>query len=257
MKPAFQQAFTLIELLVVITIIGILAGIVLPVYGNIQLVGKRTQSLSNMRQFGAALLSYCGDNNGQLPTQGDAAPTWSGAAVNNSNENTAWYNALPRTYGGTKGLGDYTNDTVDFYAKGSLFYVPAARYPTNKLAAPLFAVAMCSKLFDATYNPDNSIVRLQNIQSPALTCTFQESGLAGEKQIYTTQSSYNGQSKSFASRSVARYGANTILAFADGHCGVLAGTDIVASSGKAYLPQIGPAGGKVYWTLNPTVDANQ
>ncbi len=257
MKRATTHAFTLIELLIVIAIIAVLAGIALPVFSSIQLTAKRTQSLSNMRQLGTALLAYSGDNNGTLPTEGDSAPTWTGAAASTAAEQAAWYNVLPRTYANSKGLGDYAKDTSDFYAKGSLFYVNAAKYPTTKLNAPLFAVAFCSKIYDGTFIPDNTYVRLPNFQSPSETCVFQESGLPGETPIRTSQSSYNGQSKSFASRSVARYGGKTVLVFADGHADLLTGTDIVATTGKAYSPQISAAGGKVYWTMNPSLDANQ
>ena len=246
MDTANQRAFTLIELLIVIGIVAILAAIVFPVYSSVQLTGQRSQSLSNMRQFGTALLAYTGDNNGQLPTEGSTNPVWgTPGATLSATEATAWYNVLPEKYGNTKGVADYTAaEAADFYSKNSLFYVPAAKYPTTKLKAPLFAVAFCSKLFDGTYITDNSIVRLQNFSSPTETVIFQESGLLGETQIRTSQSAYNGQSKSFASRSVARYGGQTVLVFADGHAGLMAGTDIVATSGKAYLPQIGPNGGR-------------
>lgn len=70
MKLRHPRAFTLIELLVVVAIIAVLAGISLPIYGSVQLNTKRTQSLSNMRQFGIMTMSYCADNNGVLPTQG-------------------------------------------------------------------------------------------------------------------------------------------------------------------------------------------
>ena len=254
-------AFTLIELLIVIVIIAILAGIVLPVFGSVQLAARRTQSLSNMRQLGTALIAYGGDNNSQLPTEGDSAPTWSAASQQTPAQLTAWYNVLPRKYANSRGVGDFTTATsANFYSNKNLLYVPAAKYPSNKLtlSGPLFAVAFCSKFYGSVggLNIDPSLVRFQNFQRPAETVVFQESGLLGEKQIRTSQSSYNGQSKSFASRSVARYGDKTLLVFADGHADLVTGTDIVAGSGKAYSPQIGPAGGKVYWTLNPNADAN-
>lgn len=262
MKTPTSSGFTLIELLIVIVIIAVLAGIVLPIYGNIQLAGKRVQSLSNMRQLGTAFISYCNDNNGVLPTQGDSNPTWAGAAATTSTETTAWYNALPRAYANSKGMGDFVNDRPDFYAKGSLFYVPAATYPSTKLNAPLCAVAMCSKLYDSSLISDSDTVRLQNFQAPAETCIFQESGLSGEKPIYSNQSSYTGQASSFASRAVARYDGKTIIVFADGHADSLNGSDIVDSkTGKAFYPQVASPGtatqtGKIYWTLAANANAN-
>ena len=233
MKRFARRAFTLIELLIVVAIIAVLAGVALPIFNSVQLNARRTQSLSNMRQFGVALLGYCGDNTGQLPAQGDKAPTWTGAAANTPAENSAWYNVLPRNYGNTKGLGDFVNAPGDFYGKGSLFFVPAAKYPATKLGAPLFAIAYCSKLIDKTYDDgDATTVRIQNFQSPANTCVFQESGVTGETPI-RGQSAYNtdganNQPYSYASRTAARYGGQTIIVFADGHAGLVTGTDIVA-----------------------------
>lgn len=259
MKSATHKAFTLLELLIVIGIVATLAAVVLPVYGTIQRTAQRTQSMNNLRQLGTALVAYAGDNNGSLPTEGVAAPNW---AANTAAEATAWYNVLPQKYGNSKGLSDYNNSRADFYSKNSLFYVPAAKYPSTKLNAPLFAIALCSKLYGTVggITIDPEMVRVGNFQAAAQTCIFQESGLLGEAKIRASQSAYNGQSKSFASRSVARYGNKTILVFADGHADLTPGTDIVDPSGKAYYPQIGQQvgqGGTVSWTMNPALNANQ
>ena len=250
-RPA--QAFTLVELLVVIVIITILFSIAVPIYSSVQRTAKRTQSMSNMRQFGIMLMSYCGDNNGVLPTQGAKTPTW---AANSPDDTTAWYNVLPRGYSSSKGLGDYVNDPADFYVKPSLFYVPAAKYPSTKTSAPYFAFTFNSKLSGTVGGTTiaTSTVRLQNMTLASETCIFQESGILGETPIRTSQSAYTNQPYTFASRSVARYANKTILVFADGHADLITGTDIVDTPGKAYYPQ---SGGKAYWTMDPTLNANQ
>ena len=255
MKSLRIKGFTLIELLIVIGIIAVLAGLVLPIYGNIQLAGKRTQSLSNLRQLGMAALSYANDNNGSLPAQGDAT-TWASAATGTTTENAQWYNVLPRTYANSKGLGDYASNTAGFYARGSMFYVPAAKYPSTKLNAPLFAVAYNSKLITGAY----SNVRLQLITFPAQTVLFQEAGVPGETPI-RGQKAYTTQPASFASRTAARYNGNTILAFCDGHVASFPGTSIVdPGSGKAYFapyPSPFPSGATtLYWEMLPTVNPN-
>ncbi|MFM8682589.1 MAG: type II secretion system protein, partial [Chthoniobacterales bacterium] len=60
-------AFTLIELLVVIAIIAVLASLAYAGAGAMIGKGQATKCLSNMRQIGAAMQMFVGDNDGCLP----------------------------------------------------------------------------------------------------------------------------------------------------------------------------------------------
>ena len=61
------SAFTLIELLVVIAMIAVLASLAYAGAGAMIGKGHATKCLSNMRQIGAAMQMFVGDNDGKLP----------------------------------------------------------------------------------------------------------------------------------------------------------------------------------------------
>ncbi|MEA3211879.1 MAG: type pilus assembly protein PilA [Chthoniobacter sp.] len=73
MTTSKTHAFTLIELLVVISIIAILAGIALPVFGEVQTRGAQTKALSNAKQVGLACRLFSQDYNGNFPRFTDPA----------------------------------------------------------------------------------------------------------------------------------------------------------------------------------------
>lgn len=62
-----SRAFTLVELLSVIAIVGVLAGIVIPVVASVRKKAAMTTSMSNLRQLGAATLVFAANNRQTLP----------------------------------------------------------------------------------------------------------------------------------------------------------------------------------------------
>jgi prepilin-type N-terminal cleavage/methylation domain-containing protein/prepilin-type processing-associated H-X9-DG protein len=91
MRPLpWERAFTLIELLMVIVIVAILATLSVAAASKVSDYSKRSACLSNLRQWGAALLLYTGDNNGQLPRRGQGV-----RMVGQFNRPEDWFNALP------------------------------------------------------------------------------------------------------------------------------------------------------------------
>lgn len=109
-----RDAFTLIELLVVITIIGILAGIALPVYSTIQERGNQTKALAQAKQIGLALKLYASDYGGVYPTDGSTDPETGAAAGTLSSSNDAFRLLVP----------GYAPSENIFYVSGSAFCDP-------------------------------------------------------------------------------------------------------------------------------------
>ncbi len=108
---AHREAFTLTEILVVIAIIGILTSLAIPVITRSLEKSRASQGLANMRQIGAAMSLYAGENDGLLPLM-----------------RTYW----PQQSYGLEGIEKFL-DTVNGKGAGKKLYV----CPNRKIQAPM------------------------------------------------------------------------------------------------------------------------
>ena len=71
MKKQFRLGFTLVELLVVISIIGMLAGLLLPAVNAAREAGRRAVCMNNQSQLALALINYDSAKNTLPPMRGE------------------------------------------------------------------------------------------------------------------------------------------------------------------------------------------
>ncbi|HEY9248174.1 MAG TPA: prepilin-type N-terminal cleavage/methylation domain-containing protein [Rariglobus sp.] len=71
--PSARSGFTLVELLAVVAIIGVLAGILIPVVGKVRGASRMVVCTSNLRSVYSGLMMYANDRKGEL------LPAWLGS----------------------------------------------------------------------------------------------------------------------------------------------------------------------------------
>lgn len=68
-RPArSRRAFTLVEVLVVVCILAVLAALLFPAFERVNAGAKAAACLSNLRQIGAGLTTYLGEQNQTMPS---------------------------------------------------------------------------------------------------------------------------------------------------------------------------------------------
>ena len=177
MKNSRLNAFTLIELLVVISIIAILAGIALPVFGEVQVRGAQTKALSNAKQVGTACKLFAMDYQGNFPRYKD--PTVDAAARQDAvNANEALASLVP----------DYLPDK-------NVFTIPKSAYCKSTATATPPPAAGAVTVLNAGENEWAYVINLSdtsNTTLPLLADGFSGGSSPDTSCVYVTDETQKG-----------------------------------------------------------------
>jgi prepilin-type N-terminal cleavage/methylation domain-containing protein len=85
-----RGGFTLVELLVVVTIIGVLIGLMFPIYTTLMRSAQEAQCQGNLGQLAKVISAYCQANNGYFPLIGYFTPGSSGSVYAAKPNSSDW-----------------------------------------------------------------------------------------------------------------------------------------------------------------------
>ncbi len=107
MKIRTHTAFTLVELLVVVAILGIVAGIAVPVFARAKRSANVSATLQNLKSLHTAAMVYQSDHSGALvgPPEEMGLPPWEGTTHPYPNTNDylqPWYAQMKSPFGSAK-----------------------------------------------------------------------------------------------------------------------------------------------------------
>lgn len=209
-----SAGFSLTELLVVIAIIIVLAALAIPVLKGIRERAQAAVCTQNLRQIGAGLHAYIGENSGLFP-DGSADVSWKSrtgrcwydaAAENMGREYVPYHKGdpLPKTFGCPSGHGKA--------------YEPKWPY-TGDYAAN----------FRLGREGDN-VLTLGAVKNPAATPYVQDTVKQNQFGEYIFRAGWSKtKDKSFSDR----HGGKGNILWVDGHVSSLAYTDYMEFAGRA------------------------
>lgn len=250
------------EILVALAVILILAAVAFPVYQHYRANANKGVALAVMKDLATAAGAYCGQNGERLPEEDvKGKDDWKHAAQPDADK--VWYNALPRLLG-KKSVGDFVKESNEsaFYTGANMLHLPGAIFPEKrKMAKPLFAIAMNTKLHRKDRDGRKSDVKISAVQKPARTVIFFEQGLPGEIRSHPSISrkdEYTGAPKGSARSFVARYDGKGIVAFMDGHVEEATGDTLLRQTGTiAWDANWASNPEAIFWTADPSQDPNE
>jgi prepilin-type N-terminal cleavage/methylation domain len=202
-RPA---AFTLVELLTVIAVIGILAAIVISTLGRVRRNAQQARSIANLRQIGAAMLAFAGDNKGMVPVWHDytqTTPDLPGLPVMSGRY---WWEAL-QTYLGT--------DPEIFHSPAHAEFDGSSRTRLRETLSYGWNYAVMGRHVGDNSKDGDHTLRIQDFPTPSLALAASDGRAVDSWGFIAHDAPPDGN----------RYGGRVPAVFADGHTAVLAASE--------------------------------
>jgi prepilin-type processing-associated H-X9-DG protein/prepilin-type N-terminal cleavage/methylation domain-containing protein len=117
-------SFTLVELLVVVAILGLLAGLLIPVTQKAIVAGKKSKATGYLYQIGVLINSYAPENKNCLPILINIG-NWSGGSSASDPENYQFWQNIIRQHAGISKRPVKDSNTEPWLPE--IFYDPAAK----------------------------------------------------------------------------------------------------------------------------------
>ena len=251
------------EILFAFAVLLVLGAVAYPVYQHYRASSNKGVAVAVMKELATAVSTYANQNGGRIPDEDvKGKDDWKHAALPDADK--VWYNALPRLLG-KKSVGDFVKESNEaaFYTEANILYLPGAIFPDKrKMAKPLFAIAMNTKLNRKDRDGRKDEVKITAIQKPGRTVIFFEQGLPGEARAHPTISKkdeYNGAPKGSARSFVARYDGKGLISFVDGHVEETTGDRLLTQTGEIAWDVAWAASNAdaIFWTADPGNDPNE
>jgi len=223
-------SFTLVELLVVVAIIGLLAGLLIPVTQKAIASGKTGKATGNLRQIGVLLNSYAAENNNCLPI----LIRWG------NEDNTWWQRVLSESAGlPVKPPQGLERRLVD------IFYDPALTKGTHP-----YGDFGGNQAIIRDYNPfvpggganerGTSLGAIGPLSKKVTVASAEIPAGVPCKGSWYINSGWVSQGRAFSdAKPSARHGGKALCLFADGHIEALDTENMSSTDRKKYfvLPQ--------------------
>ena len=225
-----KKAFTLLELLVVIVILGLLIGILLPVFGRVREAARRAQCANNLRQIGIAWYLYLEEHDEKFPQ----------CSVGVTDE----FNCAKETFGGKAGTVAIwaaevrpLNRYLDIYSendKGAIevFYCPSDRGGLSTMIKEFeqygSSYLLNENILEYPISPPFSRRPLATITAPSSKLFLVNEVISSDAE--TTRSFHSGTKP-------AGYNAKRNVLFLDGHVRLHGLYDSVGMGGTEILSE--------------------